>query len=70
MERQITVELWCDEQCKEYATVGVDEAKELLAKKMTNGYRWQPQAPCLTVSHDDARYAADCRALGIVNCYA
>ena len=50
--------------------MSVAEAKELLAKKMVNRYRWQLQSPCLTVSHDYARYAADCRAMGIVNHYA
>jgi hypothetical protein len=69
--RQIALELVRDGVIKETTTVGVEEAKELLAKEMANRYRWRIAEPDRTgeIPNDEQRYAEDCKACGVGNPY-
>lgn len=63
----ISLELCHHNVVKETYSCGVDEAKELLAKRLDNGYRWQIAPPDSTgnLPDDEARYNADYAACGI-----
>jgi hypothetical protein len=71
MTRKIALELVAFGITKETVTLPADEARALLAKPMTRGWRWSICGPDTTgeLPDDDARFAADCAACKISNPY-
>ena len=69
--RPVTIELVIFGKVSALLTVPAYAAADTLAKPTQPGHAWRITPPSKTgaIPDDDARYAADCAACGVVNVY-